>query len=353
LDSISELVVLKVPNSKIIWGNRAFREIYGMSLEQLQEVVDSSFNEKSFTEQYIRDDFQVFTSGKPLLIPEEPVKLADGEIRILSTVKSPIFDQDGHVKMTVGISRDITDARRNESIVVAQREKLVVGSKMSALGEMSSGIAHKINNPLAVINAFAGQLVELLEAGGGDIKTHLEFAREIEKNSVRISKIINSLRSFSRNDVADPKVDSTLHSILEDTLELCRARFANHLTRLEILNFDNSADIHCHPAQISQVILNLLNNAHDAISHLPDRWIKVTYNKISQGHEISIEDSGLGIPQEIAEKIMNPFFTTKEVGKGTGLGLSISRGIVEAHGGELLLDDGSPHTRFLIRFPAA
>lgn len=107
----------------------------------------------------------------------------------------------------------------------------------------------------------------------------------------------------------------------------------------------------CRPVQISQVILNLLNNAYDAIQPLDERWIHIAAFKKDQYIELQITDSGLGIPRDVAEKIMQPFYSTKDVGKGTGLGLSISSGIVRDHGGELVLDVGAKNTRFIVRFP--
>jgi signal transduction histidine kinase len=105
------------------------------------------------------------------------------------------------------------------------------------------------------------------------------------------------------------------------------------------------------PSQVSQVVLNLINNSADAIEGSPNPWIIVDVVATGTSLFLSIMDSGKGIPEEIAKKIMNPFFTTKEVGKGTGLGLSIGKGIIEGHGGKLYLDRNSPHTKFIIELP--
>jgi signal transduction histidine kinase len=99
------------------------------------------------------------------------------------------------------------------------------------------------------------------------------------------------------------------------------------------------------------VILNLLNNAVDAVGPLADKWVEVQVKGIGEEVEISVMDSGSGIPEKLRDKIGQPFFTTKTIGQGTGLGLSISKGIVEAHGGRLSLDLECEHTRFLVRLP--
>jgi C4-dicarboxylate-specific signal transduction histidine kinase len=100
------------------------------------------------------------------------------------------------------------------------------------------------------------------------------------------------------------------------------------------------------------VLLNLLNNAFDAVCDLPKPWVQVEANAVGNHVEISVTDSGSGIPAEIRNRIMQPFFTTKEAGKGTGLGLSISHGIASEHGGKLYIDEQSPHTRFVLVLPS-
>ena len=112
LDAISDMVLVKGEKSRIVWANRAFRDYYGMSNEQLRDIIDAAFNEPDYTQQYIKDDLEVFTTGQTLNIPEEPVTRHDGTVRIFHTVKSPILGLDSKVQMTVGVSRDITDQKR-------------------------------------------------------------------------------------------------------------------------------------------------------------------------------------------------------------------------------------------------
>ena len=114
---------------------------------------------------------------------------------------------------------------------------------------------------------------------------------------------------------------------------------------------DEEIEIECRLIQIEQVLLNLLNNSFDAIADLEEKWIRVDVEAEDHFVNIKVVDSGKGIPAEASEKIMMPFFTTKEVGKGTGLGLSISSGILKSHGGELSLDRNAANTTFVIRVP--
>ncbi|GET39816.1 PAS domain-containing sensor histidine kinase [Microseira wollei] len=123
LDSIADMVLVKAPKSKIFWANKAFRDYYGMTNEQLQDIVDAPFNEPDYTLQYIKDDAYVFETGEILAIPAEPVTRHDGEVRLFSTVKSPIRNNKGEVIMTVGVSRDITFHKQAEAALAESEAK--------------------------------------------------------------------------------------------------------------------------------------------------------------------------------------------------------------------------------------
>lgn len=238
------------------------------------------------------------------------------------------------------------DQKVNEQTAI-----LINASKMSALGEMAGGIAHEISSPLAVIQMKSEQLKESAEINDLKSSEVIETADEIASTVIRIAKIISGLRSFSRDGRGDPFELSSLQTILEETLHFCKEKFKNNNTKLNVQMPANPLKIECRPTQISQVLLNLINNAYDAIRDANDKWVTVELVDTGEYIEISVTDSGQGIPTEIREKIMQPFFTTKEVGKGTGLGLSISCGIIFSHKGKLTVDSKSQHTRFVITLP--
>ena len=136
-------------------------------------------------------------------------------------------------------------------------------------------------------------------------------------------------------------------------LELCQKRFESNGVELKIEGQEIKSRTRCRPAQIGQVVLNLLGNACDAAltSFRSPKWVRLKIAELSEEVEIAIEDSGDGVPLAVRGKIFQPFFTTKGVGKGTGLGLSISQRIVAQHGGRLFLDETATQTRFVIRLP--
>ncbi len=227
---------------------------------------------------------------------------------------------------------------------------LINASKLSSLGEMAGGIAHEINNPLSIIRSRAQQLERMVKSKSVDEDKLSDLVGNIYKTVDRISKIIAGLRSFSRSGEKDPFVSFPLSELVDHTLEFCRERFANHGVDLIVDPVPPSL-IYGRETQLSQVLLNLLNNAFDAVETKEEKWIKVTFDVHETTLHLAVTDSGWGIPKDVVEKMMQPFFTTKELGKGTGLGLSISRGIMSEHRGDLLYNAESRRTQFVMVLP--
>lgn len=274
------------------------------------------------------------------------IRRSDGSVRTLRAESKGFYDKDGKPLRHIGVNWDITEQR-------AQELRILQSSRMASLGEMASAIAHEINNPLAIIS---GQ-VDLLRsyAAKGEVpKDKLMTAIErVDKMALRVAVIIRGLRTFSRDGSGDPLETVPLGTLIEDTVALCQARFLNHGVNLAVsIDKDSrTADLECRPTQISQVLVNLLNNAFDAAKDRPERWVNLDAEAFGDFVQIRVTDSGAGIPPEIQDKVMQPFFTTKSIGEGTGLGLSISLGIVSSHDGKLSIDKACPNTRFVILLP--
>jgi C4-dicarboxylate-specific signal transduction histidine kinase len=142
-----------------------------------------------------------------------------------------------------------------------------------------------------------------------------------------------------------------LTEVLNETIDLCKERFKVNNVTLRINISDHNIVVISRGTQLSQVLLNLLNNAYDAIDGRSDKWIEVDAQETEEFVKLTVTDSGAGIPNSIAEKLFQPFFTTKGVDKGTGLGLSMSHGIIADHGGRIYVDNKSRHTKFVIEMP--
>lgn len=237
-----------------------------------------------------------------------------------------------------------------EKLEVEYRKQLQV-QKMSSLGEMAGGIAHEINNPLSIILIRLFNLRRDLKNKIAATDGTFENIDKIESTVNRIAKIIRALRSFSRNAENDPRENIDISKVINETLDLCSERFASAGIDLTVKS-DTDIKVLGRATEISQVLLNLLNNSYDALSKKKNGHVEIRAHKLKDGQvEILVEDSGNGIPSQIADKIMEPFFTTKEVGRGTGLGLSISKGIIEGHRGKLSLLPSTGKTTFQILLP--
>ncbi len=252
------------------------------------------------------------------------------------------------------LERQNADLTLAKALIEAQTQKIAIAAKMSALGEMAGGMAHEINNPMGIIHARASDLMEVAAANDTVPATMvLATMEKIRNTASRVTKITTGLRKFARETRGDPATQTAVQEILEETLPFCMERLKQNCVELRMAPVEASLCVDCRPTEISQVILNLLNNAVDAVQTLSEKWVELQVRNAGQDVEISVTDSGKGIPEKIRDKIGQPFFTTKQVGHGTGLGLSISKGIVEAHGGHLNLDAECEHTRFVVTLPKA
>lgn len=265
--------------------------------------------------------------------------------------KGRCFYDENRVSLYVeGFILDITDRKEYESQLETTKAKSLASAKLASLGEMAGGVAHEINNPLAIISMNAAQLKELIddpEVTKDELKL---FVEKIQKTTMRIDRIVKGLKSFARGGELDPFISTSIKSIIENTLELCSEKLKKHTVELRLKNIID-VSVECRESQIGQVLLNLISNGVDAIDKQQDKWIEVELKDLDGYIVLDVTDSGKGIPDEVAEKIMQPFFTTKDVGKGTGLGLSISKGIIESHKGRFRLDRKCANTKFSILLP--
>ena len=229
---------------------------------------------------------------------------------------------------------------------------LVQASKMAALGEMAGGIAHEINTPLAIIEIKSEQLLELQEENALDPAQLKESLQIILQTTSRVAKVIKHLRTFSRDGSRDEFQKVSVRKLVDETCSLFQEQFKSSGVNLIVDEIAEDVFFDGQAVEISQVLLNLLSNARDAVGSRAEKWVQVSvWERDADSIEIQVTDSGPGISPEVQQKIFQPFFTTKEIGQGTGVGLSISLGIVKNHGGELRLDSTWKNTRFLLTLP--
>lgn len=238
----------------------------------------------------------------------------------------------------------------SEEDVKIERARAEQSARLAAIGEMAGGVAHEINSPLAAMLGYVAMMEIKIKKDIPDADKLLDITTKIKNVIEKISKIITSLRTFaSEKDLTEfEKISVT--KLIEETTIFCMNRFQNQKVDLRSI-VDNDFQIECQVKQMIQVLLNLLNNSFYAIQNSSNAWIEIKALKHTDFAEITVTDSGAGIAKEIQEKIMQPFFTTKDIGEGTGLGLSTSQGIVHNHQGRLFYDSVSKNTKFVIQIP--
>jgi len=290
----------------------------------------------------LRDALASVARGQQVDNFDLPLLRGDGVSAQFSANLSPISGEDGRVGSIVVVMTDVTDS-------AMLRSKLMHAEKMAAVGQLVSGVAHEVNNPLTAILGFTDLLMEnseLPESARRDLRVILQEAQ-------RTKQIVQNLLSFARQ-MPPQRQPIQVNNILQRTVHLRSYDFISHGIQVVERLDESLPQVIGDSHQLQQVFLNILNNAYDAVRESPrSARIEITSARAEAFVEISFRDSGPGIPDP--GPIFDPFYTTKDVGKGTGLGLSICYGIVREHGGEIVCHNNldSEGATFIVRLPVA
>jgi C4-dicarboxylate-specific signal transduction histidine kinase len=253
----------------------------------------------------------------------------------------------------MGDLRETTqEIERREQELRDKQEQLIQAGKLATLGELTTGVAHELNNPLNNIGLFVGNVIDRVRLG----KLDASIVTDLEKAMVQVRKatdIISHLRTFGR--AASVSVETVdVDEVIERSLSLVQEQLKLRGIEVEMELCRDELVLHGNFIQLEQVFINLLTNARDALEDAGAKRIRIVTQREGELIRITVSDTGPGIPPEIEARVFDPFFTTKEVGSGTGLGLSITYSIVKEHGGEITVSSrpGQGAT-FEIELPAA
>ena len=272
--------------------------------------------------------------------------LARSNLRLADSRKAMI-----HI---MGDLRETTaEMQRREQELRDKQEQLVQAGKLATLGELTTGVAHELNNPLNNTGLFVGNAIDLIELGAADKGQIVRELRQALQQVSKATQIISHLRTFGRAAPVSREPIS-LRPVIERALSLVQEQLRLHEIEVTLDLGPQEPVVVGNPIQLEQVFINLLTNARDAVLDSPRRAIRISASVGSTAVEIAFVDTGHGIPSGLERRIFDPFFTTKEVGKGTGLGLSITYGIVKEHGGTIsVVSTPGEGTTFLIHLPLA
>lgn len=234
-----------------------------------------------------------------------------------------------------------------QKMIDEERARSIYASKMAALGEMASGIAHEIKNPLGIIKIYTGLIHRDITNNELNEERLKEYVEKITYTGTKMAEIVNALSSFSRNSEGMVRSSTSVKTLVEDALFICNYRFYLSNVNLSFNIPDDLPHVLCRPVDVGQVLVNLLNNSFDAINAKEGGKVEISASTSGPHIHLRIEDNGCGIPQDLRPKIFENFFTTKAPGKGTGLGLGISKKIMLANEGDLFLDVNAKTTQFV------
>jgi len=325
------------------------------SYENLQSA-SNQLQHKSFIIMAILVIASLFFAGilaSKLLRPLKLISIAADNLANGKDVKElPVGAKD-----EIGdLARSFKDMHRQleekERELIVSQGRVHHANKLASLGEMASGMAHEINSPVQAISLIAQRIQRQIKKEMTSAEIDNSMSKIITSVN-KISEIIESLRKVSRDSTDEDFLDTRVSDLIQDSINMTEERFRVNNVQFGI-NYHGVSEntlVQCQRLQLSQVLINLINNAYDAIRDNNEKWISVDISKKHNNIRIAVIDSGTGIPKNIMERIFEPMFTTKEIGEGTGLGLSISREIVSAHNGQLYIDVKSPNTRFVIDIP--
>ena len=364
IDNLPDYIYVKDTESRYVVTNNAHARFLGATTPE--EVIGKTVFElfpQELAEQYYADDQQVIRSGNSLLNREERSVDETGKRIWNQTTKVPLRDSSGKIVGLVGIARDITKRKKmeeerarlikkfqktNKELENSSQElkqttlQLVQSEKMSALGELTAGVAHELNQPLNGIKIISQSILRDMEKNRFEEDKLGEELTEIVHQVNKMAEIIDHMRVFTRKSEGMPEEMIDLNTVIEGPFKLLNQQLKDHNIEVVTELAPTLPRVMGDPIRLEQVFMNLITNARNAVDSYGEdnKRIEIRTYKVDNRKEVAAEvkDNGGGIPEDLRDKIFQPFFTTTDPGKGTGLGLSVSGKIVEEHRGRIELE---------------
>lgn len=347
---VSYLIMASRSHSSDIRSAFEFEEKLSVENLKLQEVVDSvpgfmilvsekgkwlksshSSKEILMSRQLEIEIDNFLKSGLDKKVMELDLSLQDEHCFVVSFEK--VRSVDGGI---IVFGLPIGDLKKMRQQLEIQKTKAEFASRMAGIGMLASGVAHEINNPLAVISMNTETLTSRLQKAHVDESIWSKKTQIILDTVNRIAKIIKSLQQLSREDVVPQKEDAEINSIIKDVIDVSTERSKN--LGAEVIYEEKGPQwVKCKYVELGQVIMGLINNSFDAIKRTKEKKIFIETREAGNDIIIEIKDTGEGVSPEDEKHLFQPFFSTKPVGSGIGLGLSISRSIILSYGGSISL----------------
>ncbi|MEH6405558.1 MAG: ATP-binding protein [Sneathiella sp.] len=354
INTLPDLVWLKDTNGVYVACNHKFERLRGAKQSEIVGKTDYDFSDVEQADFYSENDREVIAAGGLHRHEAEVVYADDGHSELIEKIKTPMYSRDGELVGVLGVGRDITESKQLE-------KQVRHAQKMEAVGQLVGGISHDFNNILAIV---LGNL-EILERKINKSDAAYDRILKAKKGAKRGADIARKLLGFSRTDVEEVSILS-INSFVENIEDLIAKSLTVSIT-VETELAKDLWNVAIDPGDFEDALLNLSINARDAMPDGGTLYIETANKKLDEEYVrrnpegragdfvmISVSDTGIGMTEETREKVLDPFFTTKEQGKGTGLGLSMVYGFVNRSGGHLkIYSEIGKGTTFRLYLPRA
>lgn len=361
IENIPFMIFIKDANDlRFLRVNRAGEELLGIKRDELIGSTDYDFFPKEEADFFVHRDREVLAEGCFVEIPEEIIHTRNKGERILCTKKIPLMDESGKPLYLFGISEDITEIKQKAIEEQELKKQLRQAQKMESIGTLAGGIAHDFNNILMAVLGYA----ELAKMELDSKEKLAKYLNQILQAGIRAKNLVEQILTFTRQ--TDIKREPlAIIPMIKETLKFLRASLPVTIDIQHNLQVADSTII-ADPTQIHQIVMNLFTNAAHAMREnggildirltevmLTDE-VEPAFKALKPGCylQLTVSDTGCGIPKETIDKIFDPFFTTKERGEGTGMGLSVVHGIIkDMRGAITVISEPDCGTTFKILFP--
>ena len=360
LNGIQDYILLLTPDRRIIEANEAYLRDMGYSLE---DVIGQKCHEVFQNMSSPCSNGHVVCPLSRAIQNRRPSqkvlarKGKDGELHYFEVTIFPIWEKDGKVSKFVEISRNITGRKKQEEEItrhlgqmVEERtaevkeahEKLIHQDNMASLGKLSATVVHEINNPIAGslnLIMLIKRILEEEDLSKKEIEKFRQYLDLMETETRRISRIVSNLLAFSRQSKMELK-RVNLNNLIEQTLVLTSNLMKINGVKVETNLAPDLPEVVGSDDQLQQAFMNFVSNAAEAMVSTEGGTLTIETRPIDEGDKVQVcfTDRGIGIPREHVTKLFEPFFTTKRKGKGVGLGLSVAYGIIQEHGGLIIVE---------------
>ena len=353
-NSTYQLIGVLTPDGTLVDGNQTALDFVGLTKEEVTGVPFwdiSCWSYSSDVRNRVKAAIRTAARGTPVRY-EEDLLGKDNMLRTIDVTLKPVMEQQGKVVFIIPEGRDITDQKKAQQERLRHQEQLAHVMRLSTMGEMASGMAHELNQPLTALVSYCGTALKLAEAIPSLPEGYLDILHRAGEQAHRAGDVIRHLREFVRKS-SDDRSRVVLDDLVQGVIEFISWEIRDSAIQLDFLPSSGAHQVFIDRVQIEQVIINLIRNSIEAIrlNDMTDGRVDIrTRLDDSDSIVLCIADNGPGIDSAIADSLFEPYQTNKET--GMGMGLSISRSIIEAHGGKLWAAmETSPGAMFCMRLP--